>query len=298
MVISYQKGLLSYDAISGHISLYVYDFPRRTKRWNQELCSDFFVFVHPRLKKLADSFVFAGAPFEAYLNVSLKHQMNSFLAKMREEEIKETMFCKMCASGSLDEEGALYKIYDSFNYEISEPEIKYRNKIGQSRTRRRLFFLALSHPDQLDDASIAQLAAATGYSPDYISDCCLAVKEKVHGKRESLQRLRERKNGLYFQILVVQDKIINEPDLEKRLWLEDQIQKLRLRIERVSKKINAKASCLVSHQDLAEVLGVSKGTVDSSLFYLKRKGGRHFISSSSADKQSLRSLPQLHPVSR
>lgn len=297
MVLNYQKGLLSFDAISGHISLYVYDYPRRTKRWTQDLCSDFFVFVHPRLKKIADSFVFSGTPFEAYLNVSLKHQMNSFISKIREKEVKETLFCKMCASGSLEEEDSFYRIYDTFNYEISEPAVKYRTRIGQARTRRRLFFLALSHPDQLDDAAIDRLAASTGYSPDYISSCCLAIKEKVQDKREALQRLRERKNGLYFQILVIQDRIMNETDPEKRIWLEEQVHRLRQRIERVSNKILAKSACLVSHQDLADVLGISKGTVDSSLFYLKRKGNRRKVSSSSVDRQSLHSLQQLHPVS-
>ena len=298
MVLSYQKGELSFDAISGHLSLYVYDYPRKTMRWNQDMCSDFFVFVHPRLRKMADSFAFYGAPFEAYLNNTLKHQINSFLCKTREKEVKETLFCKMCASGSLEDEGALYKIYDTFRYEISEPATTYRIKIGQERTRRRLFFLALSHPDQLDDAAIERVAASTGYDADYISSCCLAVKEKVHEKREALQRLRDRKNGLFFQILVIQDRIMNEPDPEKRGWLEEQIHRLRQRIERVSRKIAAKASCLVTHKDLADVLGISKGTVDSSLFYFKRRIGRRSLKSSSADRQSLRSLQQLHPVSQ
>ena len=290
MVISYQQGKVSYETISGYICLYVYDYPRRTKRWDQDRCSDFFVYIHPRLKKLADSFVFSGTPFEAYLNVTLKHQMNSFIRKVRDKEIKEDLFCKMCASGSLEDEGSLYKIYDTFSYEISEPVVSYRIKAGQARTRKRLFFLALSHPDQLDDETIPYLADITGYSTDYISRCCLAVKERVQHKRESLQRLKERKNGCYFQLLVIQKKIMDEPDPDKRIWLEEQIQRLRYRIDRLSKMIAAKTACLVSHQDLAEVLGISTGTVDSSLFYLKRKGNRRKVSSSSADIQSLHSL--------
>ncbi|MBO7516279.1 MAG: hypothetical protein J6T61_00875, partial [Spirochaetia bacterium] len=106
MVISYQQGKVSFEAISGYICLYVYDFPRRTKYWDQDRCSDFFVFVHPRLKKMADSFVFSGAPFESYLNVTLRHQMNSFLRKLKEKELKESLFCRMCASGSLEDEGS------------------------------------------------------------------------------------------------------------------------------------------------------------------------------------------------
>jgi DNA-directed RNA polymerase specialized sigma subunit len=118
----------------------------------------------------------------------------------------------------------------------------------------------------------------------------MAVKEKVLQKREELRRLREKKSGWFFQLLVIQDKIMNEPDPDKRLWLEERMQRLRDRIERISKKIAAKASCLVTHQDLAQVLGVSKGTVDSSIFYLKRKRKTHQVSSSSEDIQSLHSL--------
>ena len=290
MVISYQQGKVSYESISGYISLYVYDYPRRTKRWDQDRCSDFFVFVHHRLKKMADSFVFSGLPFEAYLNVSLKHQMNSFLKKMREKEIKEELFRRICSSGSLEDESSLYKIHDTFEYEIKEPVAIYKKKTGLGRTRQRLFFLALSDPDRLDDDSIAQISASTGYSIDYINRCCMAVKEKVQQKREELRRLREKKNGWFFQLLVIQDKIMNEPDPDKRLWLEERIQRLRDRIERLSKKIAVKSSCLVTHKDLAQVLGVSKGTVDSSIYYLKRKKNIRPVSSSSEDRQSLHSL--------
>lgn len=290
MVISYQQGKVSYETISGHVCLYVYDYPRRTKHWDQDRCSDFFVFIHPRLKKLVDSFVFTGTPFEAYLNATLKPQMISFIRKVRDKEIKEDLFCNMCASGSLDDDGSFYRIYDTFSYEISEPSVPYRVRIGQARTRRRLFFLALSHADQLDDEAIANLSASTGYSIDYISRCCMAVKEKVQSKKDSLQEFKERKSSCYFQLLVIQKKIMDEPDPEKRIWLEEQVQRLRYRIDRLAKLIAAKASCLVSHQDLAQVLGISKGTLDSSLYYLKRKGNRRKISSSSEDRLSLHSL--------
>ena len=47
------------------------------------------MFIHPRLKKLVDSFVFTGTPFEAYLNATLKPQMISFIRKVRDKEKKE-----------------------------------------------------------------------------------------------------------------------------------------------------------------------------------------------------------------
>jgi len=292
MVISYQQGKVPYEAISGYICLYVYDYPRRTKRWDQDRCSDFFVFIHPRLKKMADSFVFTGYPFEAYLNVTLKHQMNSFLKKMQEKELKESLFCSMCASGSLEDEGSFYKIYDTFNCEIKEPELTYRSRITQARMRKRLLLIALSNPYSLDDNLIAQVSEVTGYSADCISRTCLAVKDKIQEKRDALQHLRESRNSCYFQILVIQSRIMNETDSERRLWLEDEIRRLRLRIERTSKKIKAKVSCLVSHQDLAQVLGIPKGTIDYSIFAIRRKRNGQKIRGSSADRQFLHSLQQ------
>ena len=285
-VISYQQGKVPYEAISGYISLYVYDYPRRTKRWDQDRCSDFFVFVHPRLKKMADSFVFSGYPFEAYLNVTLKHQMNSFLRKLQEKELKESLFCRICASGSLEDEGSFYRIYDTFNYEIREPDLTYRGRITQNRMRKRLLFIALSNPYSLDDNLIARVSEVTGYSAECISRTCLAVKDKIHEKRDALQHMKERRNGCYFQILVIQSRIMNETDPERRIWLEEEIHRLRLRIERVSKKIKAKASCLVSHKDLAQVLGIPKGTIDYSIFAIRRKrNSRKIKSSPSAAKE-------------
>ena len=290
MVLSYQRGEVSYEAISGHICLYVYDFPRRTKRWDQDRCSDFFVFIHPRLKKLADSFVFSGMPFEAYLNVTLKHQMSSFTYKMKEKELKESLLYRMCASGSLEDDSSLYKIHDTFNYDIKEPLSVYKGKTGQGRTKRRLLFLALSEPDRLDDDSIARISASTGYSVDYINRCCLAVKEKIQSKRDKLRRLRECRSECFFQIMFIQERILTEADPERRLWLEEKVQRLRGRLERLSKKIEVKAACLVTHQELAQVMGVSKGTVDSSIFYIKKRRNARTLKSSSGDKQFSHSL--------
>lgn len=290
MVISYQKGNISYEEISGHISLYVYDYPRRKKHWNQDQCSDFFIFVHPRLKKMADNFIFSGSPFESYLSIALKNQMNSFLDKKREREIKEDLFCDMCASGSLEDEGSFYKTYDTFNYEIREPDTSYRAKSCLIRNKRKVFFIALSNPYSLDDEAIARLADYTGYSIDYIYNCLLAIKERIQLKREALMRMRNQKSSCFFQIMVIQKRIMDEPDPEKRIWLEEHIDRLRQKIDKLSKRIEAKAACLVSHQDLAHVLGISKGTVDSSFFYIKRKGNKRTVSSSSEDKLSLHLL--------
>ena len=215
--------------------------------------------------------------------------MNSFLRKMQEKELKESLFCRMCASGSLEDEGSFYKIYDTFNYEIKEKTPAYRNRITRSRIRKRLLFIALSNPYSLDDNLIAQVSEVTGYSADCISRSSLAIKEKIQEKRESLQHMKERRNGYYFQILVIQSRIMDETDPGKRIWLEEEIQRLRLRIERVSKKITAKISCLVSHQDLAQVLGIPKGTIDYNFFSI-RKRNRREISSFSEDRQFLHLL--------
>ncbi len=290
MVISYQQGNVSYEAVSGHICLYVYDFPRRTRHWDQDLCSDFFEFFYPRIKRMADSFVFSGCPFEAYMNVALRHQMKTFMRKRQEKELKETLFCQMCASGSHGDESSFYRIYDNFNYEVRKSAPVYPEKLGQKRSRRRLFFLALTDPDRLDDTAITHLTAITGYSAEYISRCCMAVKEKIQHKREEVQLLKEKKNGYYFQLLVVQNDIMNEPEPERRIWLEERLERLRSQIDNVTKKILAKSSCLVSHQEVAQVLGLPKGTIDSGIFYLKRNGLKCSLKDSSVDIQSLHSL--------
>ena len=290
MVISYQQGNVSFEAVSGHICLYVYDYPRRIRRWDQDLCSDFFEYFYPRIKRMADSFVYSGYPFETYLNVTLRHQMKTFMRKREQKELKETLFCQMCASGSHGDESSFYKIYDNFNYEVRKKAPTYYGKLGQPRTRRRLFFLALTDPDRLDDAAIERLAATIGFSVEYIIESCLAVKEKIQWKRDEIQHLREKKNGYYFQLLVLQNDIMTETDPDKRAWLSERLRKARSHIDHLSRKIQIKTSCLVSHHELAQVLGLAKGTVDSGIFYMKRRNPRHSISSSSADRQSLHSL--------
>ena len=118
----------------------------------------------------------------------------------------------------------------------------------------------------------------------------MLVKEKIESKREEVRLLREKKNGYYFQLLVLQNDIMCESDYEKRVWLSERLRRIRRRIDRLARKIMIKTSCLVSHLELAQVLGLSKGTVDSGIFYMKRRNPKHRLSSTSADRQSLHSL--------
>lgn len=265
LVLRYKRGEVAYEDISGKISLFIYGFPYRAKHWNQDLCSDFFEFFYPRMRPLVESYKEIGYSFESYVEATVKQQMKTFLKKRREEEQKEKIYSRMCIQE--------YKIHSGFGCaQTAENEPAYcPGKIGQRRTRRRLLFLAFTDPEHLDDSMLERLSEVTGYALEYLRSCCLVLKEKIQRKKLALQELTEKKNAQYFKLLMLQADILNEGDEEKRCWLTEQLRKIRDRIDDLVEQISVKSQYLVSHDDLAKLFGVSKGTVDSGIFYLRKQ---------------------------
>jgi len=78
LVVDYRAGNLPYSEISGRISLFVYDYPRRFAGWNSGRCDYFFESIHSMLRTFVDAYTSVDTPFEDYIARCIEPIMKDF----------------------------------------------------------------------------------------------------------------------------------------------------------------------------------------------------------------------------
>lgn len=267
LVAAYRNKELSYKEIEDRLSIFVYEYPKKIHRWDPDLCSEFFEFFYPRIKLAADRFNDRGIPFENYLGSLVFYQMKTFMIRKREAEEKENMLAVADYHNNSD-------FYESREgepviFHAGEINAPYQGTKRKKKGKKRIFYMAMTDPDRLDEESIEKLADFTGYRAEYIRRCRDALSRRVSEKREKAAAMAERRNSCYFRYLMLEDRLRRESDPEVRDRLERKVGELHYKIERINRKMAGK-HIKVTHKDIAEVLEIPKGTVDSSLYYLKR----------------------------
>ena len=96
LVLQFQETGKGKDELFRDISLKVYYYPRNKYGWSYDECSDFYCFFYPRIHTLIHNFTDRGKPFEAYLNVTLRFQLKTFIYK----KAKQRRYNKIVAQES------------------------------------------------------------------------------------------------------------------------------------------------------------------------------------------------------
>ena len=265
------------------ISRIVYSYPKKHLKWDDDDVGDFFCTFFPKIEGIIDRFIFTGKPFEAYLASSIRWQLKTFAKKkamQRAEDrvIKEeSQFWYMCdlqaqrcypipGAGSLmveDHQGG-------YSAEVSRVlRIESDGRIGDPAWARRFLYLLLRNVTIIDDSLLEHAAGLSGFEPDYILGCATELRERLEEKKNRCRLLSEKRNTLYIRILQLAGLMSEETESGRRSDYQRQIGLAKNRIKKIDRDLQS-SSFLPTHMDIAEVLGVAKGSVDSGLYYLRK----------------------------
>lgn len=279
-VLSYQRSGFGLDPLLDRISVFVYTYPRTRLGWNEDDCGDFFCFFFPRLRRLIDRFEFHGRPFEVYLIVTLKWQLRTYAGRRASENLKARVVAlenfwvcerdEVYGNPHLEWEEAAAT---AANLEIPEAvktllKMNTDNYIEDMPSRRRVLFLALKSAILMTEALIHKIALITGYDGDWIYCLIEELKGRVQTRRTRILLLSEKRNSCYFRLYCLQEQLRLVAEDTVRRELSHQIILEETRLQGMLEEISHVHLC-PTHRDIADVLGVPKGTVDSGLFYLK-----------------------------
>lgn len=162
---------------------------------------------------------------------------------------------------------------EEVQYKISDQASKILSitggKITKDSSKKRLEIFTLKNSRILNYEQIKILAPLFDRSPEWLFETKEKLDELCIKRVKNREYLKERFNRLFLEITREQKKLsIMEDGYEKDLLFEKMLEKQK-RKENLIIKLK-KRNCGPKNEEIAHILDIPKGTVDSSLFYLKK----------------------------
>ncbi|QEN05489.1 hypothetical protein EW093_12445 [Thiospirochaeta perfilievii] len=231
---------------------------------------DFIVEFIPRVNSIIDKYNTDLASFTHYLNKHIKWIMFSF-NKAYVIERDKVEACKYHYITEFKER--LCVTETPVEYKITEKAKKLllinNGKVGKETIRKRLEIFTLKNSRVLSYEQINLLASLLDRPPRWLFDKIEVLNNLCYKRVHNRDYLRERYNRLFIEVTRIQKKINTMEESYEKEVLSKNMQEKQERKNLIELKLNNR-NCGPKNEEVAQVLGIPKGTVDSSLFYLKK----------------------------
>ena len=262
-VLEYQRSRNGLDGLVAEIAPRVLHYPKRRFGWDEDACSEFYLFFHPRLLRVLDRFRDQGKPFESYLSSVLHWQARSFARRRKKDERAWAMGFRLVPAAEPDPQEVIDPAGSPAPWRVELP------RLGPS-DRKGLLYLVLKCCRRLDPGGVSAAAAATGVDPRRLAGMVEQLRAGLEPVERRLVVLRERRNRAFSEARLLEAELAGRPD-------DGTAEALRLRLAAANRRMNTAMARMArvrrdpTNREVARVLGVPKGTVDSGLFWLKRR---------------------------
>jgi DNA-directed RNA polymerase specialized sigma24 family protein len=263
LLVQYRGGQLSREDFEGRIFQFLLANYRRFHLFGQDrdAFTDYLCWLYPRLSRAIDTYKEAGSSFDAYIASIVRWSSKEYRSRAIEHRITE----RACWEARATEETTV---------DDNSPTYGEDEHFESVKNPRAILILLLKSYCFVSDDFIARVAPAIGVSPDDLTGMIDKLRELRAGHDEKIRDLQEKLNWHYYRGVAYQRQLQTLPETAVR---RDKVcvllKRAKKRYEAIKKRletINREAS----NSQIAAVLGISKGAVDSSLYNIKRKAAR------------------------
>jgi RNA polymerase sigma factor (sigma-70 family) len=265
----YLLGNVKRDAFESIIYTYLINNKEKTsiKHWKQDEYEDFISGFYSNIKKIIDSYENTGSSFEAYLYSFIIVSAKEYNVRTTTKAVTEySTWSARIPDMYVHEEPPAYKI-NSAKKELT----KMITGINGKKNRRRILALVLKCYYYVSDDFAYKIAALTGIDAKELIEKLNKIRKIRQNKDDRIFLLKERIYCQFYRCIVYEKKLElmreNTFAYEK---LYRRLDRAKQRLDRMRKRIK-KIRTDATHKQIAEVIGISKGTVDASLYRLREK---------------------------
>ena len=270
-VLRYQKTGSGFAELVKRIAPLIYNVPKLMRNASEDDCGDFYCYFVPRLSRIIDRFVYSGKEFEVYLNTSMKWQYKSFIAKNAKRSLLHTTV-KNSEFWSQDPD------YGDPTLACERPSITQsaRSHLGVNTAgvicnpviARRLLLLTLKASQEITSDTIVQVSELIKVDSSWLIARIQELNTRLTARRERRERLRQRRDRAYFRMCYFQKKISTEVDASRR---QNFTRLMRAEREHLAnaRSVLSRVPISPTHRDIAAILQIPKGSVDSALYYIR-----------------------------
>jgi hypothetical protein len=172
--------------------------------------------------------------------------------------------------------GESYTAETESDYEDYSPEKCLANAFNNQNTKyaipnpRQILILTLKAYYFLQPDFIQKIAPYIGMDFDKINSLIDAIKIKRENKEKELHNMRERLYSQYYRCLSFENRLKDSfPGTMRRTKLTTTLDRAKTRLSKIRKRLSI-VRLDASNKEVAEVLGITKGAVDSTLHILRK----------------------------
>ena len=263
----YIQGLLEKKAFEGLIFQYCLDNGGRfcPSNWNREEYTDYLCWLYPRISRSIDHYREVGSSFDTYIRCLVRWSVREYRSREADHHVTEnacwnarTMDMMVCSNESEYAEGT--EIQPVFK-PVSNP--------------RQVLVLLLKSYYFVSDDFLTRIAPAIGVKKEKLLQLIDELRKKRLDRDEEIRTLRERIHSQFYRCISMTKRAAAAPAgsafqekmQQRQVRAENRLEAMRERL----KNIRFEAT----NRQVAEVLGIPKGTVDSNLHALKMKSRKY-----------------------
>jgi len=234
----------------------------RAFKGNRDRWNDFLSGLYPRLARAVDLYRDVGSSFDAYITSLVNNAAREFRCRETDHKITEYV----CWRARAEEMTAVE----------SEPEYAEEHNvisIPDDVNRRQVLFLLLKSYFFVSDEFVKKVALSIGMQFDTIQNLIDELRKRRSEKEAEILDFRERLYCQHYRCLAYQKRMTStQPGTEYHEKMKARFERARKRYYAMKKRLGGMRMSAPNRM-IAEVLGVPRGTVDSSLFAIKNRLG-------------------------
>jgi hypothetical protein len=286
LVAAYRASGQGRDLIMEKVAVLVYESHARYGFDDEDDAANALLKFRDRIARLVDRFEDRGLPFDAYLATSLRYLARTARRERRRAAERESL-CERAAFPEIERIGAEGAAAEPI--EPAAPAREGRRCASGRRPRAkggivrrcpaeeaahssRLVFLAIKCAWEIDEAGVARVAEAAGVGRDWLAAAIEQARRSLEDERSRVERLAERRNASWTRLRLLEARLAGENEGCRGAALASALAREEARYSRVKEELAALRT-IVPNSVVARILGIPKGTVDSGLYYLKKRYG-------------------------
>jgi hypothetical protein len=255
----YSWRILERKQFEGLIFEYILENHRRfhLHNWTRDECVDYLSWLYPRMSRAIDSYQETGASFEAYISAMVHWSSKEYRSRLADRRITENTAWALRAAETA--------VHDN------EPEYLTEPNLNAIANPRQILFLFLKSYYFISDDFLNRIAPHLGVDREELRKMIDKLRELRTDRDEEIRCLQERIHCQFYRCITVEKRLNAVPESSARYAkMKTQLERARVRLNTMRKRL-ASFRLEATNRQIADTLGIAKGTIDSSLSALKRK---------------------------
>ena len=265
----YAAGEMKRAEFEGNLYTYLFNNQDKTciRHWKRVEYEDYMSWFYPGLHRAIDSYKNTGSSFEAFIHKFIHVSSKGYHVRTITNNVIE-----YSAWGARIPDLYAHEEAPVYMHEKTENVIKQLviDKKGRKNTRR-ILALILKCYHYVSEDFLDKIAPIIGIDRKQLAEMMAKIHMMRQKRDDEIYQMKERIYCQYYRCIVYEKRLlINQQDtlIYDKLLLR--IEKARQRLENMRRRMS-RIRTEASNRQVAEVIGIKKGTVDASLYKLKEK---------------------------